>query len=42
MNKEAIVVVLDANISMDKEFSSGEKVQTRFEMAVGAVKMLCE
>jgi len=44
MNKEAVVVVLDCNHTMNKEFASsshkGGEPKTRFQIAMESVEML--
>ena len=42
MNKEAVIVILDCNHTMNKAFTSGSNKQTRFQLAIESVKMLLE
>ena len=44
MNKEAVIVVLDCNPSMAKNFASGnqDREKTRFQLAIESIRMLLE
>ena len=42
MNKEAVIVILDCNPTMNKKFASGGNKQTRFQLGIDSVRMLLE
>ena len=42
MNKEAVIVILDCNPTMNKKFTAGGDKQTRFQLGVDSVRMLLQ